>query len=38
MGAPDAAPALFLIHTLAAGSNGRLCLRPPEKIEIAGDG
>jgi predicted MPP superfamily phosphohydrolase len=38
MGAPDAAPAFFLIHTLAAGSNGRLCLLPPEKIEIAGDG
>jgi hypothetical protein len=38
MGAPDAAPTSFLIHTLAAGSNGRLCLLPPEKIEIAGEG
>jgi predicted MPP superfamily phosphohydrolase len=38
MGAPDAAPAFFLIHRLAAGSNGRLCLLPPEKIEIAGEG
>ena len=38
MGAPDAAPSLCLIHTLAAGSNGRLCLLQPEKIEIAGEG
>ena len=38
MGAPDAAPASFLIHTLAAGSGGRLCLLAPEKIEIAGEG
>jgi predicted MPP superfamily phosphohydrolase len=37
MGAPDAAPGFFLIHTLAAGSGGRLCLLSPEKIEIAGD-
>ena len=38
MGAPDAAPGFFLIHTLAAGSGGRLCLLSPEKIEIAGEG
>jgi hypothetical protein len=38
MGAPDAAPASFLIHTLAAGSGGRLWLLSPEKIEIAGEG
>jgi hypothetical protein len=38
MGAPDAAPASFLIHRLAAGSGGRLCLLAPEKIEIAGEG
>jgi hypothetical protein len=37
MGAPDAAPTRFLIHTLAAGPGGRLCLLPPEKIEIAGE-
>jgi hypothetical protein len=38
MGAPDAAPGFFLIHTLAAGPDGRLCLLAPEKIEIAGEG
>jgi hypothetical protein len=38
MGAPDAAPGFFLIHTLAAGPGGRLCLLAPEKIEIAGEG
>ena len=38
MGAPDAAPGFFLIHTLAAGPGGRLCLFAPEKIEIAGEG
>lgn len=37
MGAVDAAPTCFLIHTLAAGPGGRLCLLPPEKIEIAGE-
>lgn len=26
----------FHIHTLASGSDGRLCLLPPEKVEIAG--
>jgi hypothetical protein len=36
MGA-DAAPTHFLIHTLAAGSNGRLCLLAPERVTIAGD-
>ena len=37
MGATDAAPTCFLIHTLAAGPGGRLCLLPPERIEIAGE-
>jgi predicted MPP superfamily phosphohydrolase len=36
MGATDDAPTHFLIHTLAAGSNGRLCLLPPERVEIDG--
>jgi hypothetical protein len=37
MGAPDAAPTRFLIHALAAGSGGRLCLLPPQCVEIAGE-
>ena len=37
MGAADAARTRFLIHTLAAGPGGRLCLLPPEKIELAGE-
>jgi hypothetical protein len=37
MGATDEAPTHFLIHTLAAGSNGRLCLLLPERVEIAGE-
>jgi 3',5'-cyclic AMP phosphodiesterase CpdA len=37
MDAADATPTRFLIHTLAAGPGGRLCLLPPEKIEIAGE-
>jgi hypothetical protein len=37
MGATDDAPTHFHIHTLAAGSNGRLCLLPPERVEIAGE-
>jgi predicted MPP superfamily phosphohydrolase len=37
MGATDDAPTHFLIHTLAAGLNGRLCLLPPERVEIAGE-
>jgi hypothetical protein len=35
MGAADAASMHFLIHTLAAAPGGRLCLLPPERIEIA---
>ena len=37
MDATDAESTRFLIHTLAAGPRGRLCLLPPEKIEIAGE-
>jgi predicted MPP superfamily phosphohydrolase len=37
MGATDDAPTHFLIHTLAAGSDGRLCLLPPERLQIAGE-
>jgi predicted MPP superfamily phosphohydrolase len=37
MSATDDAPTHFLIHTLAAGSDGRLCLLPPERVEIAGE-
>jgi hypothetical protein len=37
MGATDDAPTHFLIHTLAAGPDGRLCLLPPERVEIAGE-
>jgi hypothetical protein len=36
MGFPDASPSYFLIHTLAAGPNGQLCLLPPKKVEIPG--
>jgi hypothetical protein len=36
MGAKDEAPSYFHIHTLAAGSDGRLRLLPPERIDIAG--
>jgi len=35
MAAADAASTHFLIHTLAAAPGGRLCLLPPERIEIA---
>ncbi|MET3839222.1 metallophosphoesterase [Bradyrhizobium sp. OAE829] len=37
MGGPDAKPTHFLIHTLAAGSGGQLCLLPPQRVEIAGE-
>jgi 3',5'-cyclic AMP phosphodiesterase CpdA len=37
MGATDAAPTRFLIHTLATGSGGRLCLLAPQCVEIAGE-
>ena len=37
MGGPDAKPSHFLIHTLAAGANGQLCLLPPQRVEIAGE-
>jgi hypothetical protein len=37
MGGPDAEPTHFLIHTLAAGSNGQLWLLPPQGVEIAGE-
>ena len=37
MGATNEAPSYFLIHTLAQGSDGRVCLLPPERVEIAGE-
>ncbi|WP_249128130.1 metallophosphoesterase family protein [Bradyrhizobium sp. AUGA SZCCT0169] len=37
MGGPDAKPTHFLIHTLAAGASGQLCLLPPQRVEIAGE-
>jgi hypothetical protein len=37
MGARNAAPTYFHIHTLAPGADGQLCLLPPERVEIAGD-
>ncbi|MEH2513723.1 hypothetical protein V1291_005077 [Nitrobacteraceae bacterium AZCC 1564] len=36
MNATDAQTTHFHIHTLASGLDGRLCLLPPEKVEIAG--
>jgi calcineurin-like phosphoesterase family protein len=36
MEATDEKPTSFLIHGLAAGSEGRLCLLAPERIEIPG--
>jgi Calcineurin-like phosphoesterase len=38
MGATDEAPTHFHIHTLAAGLDGQLCLLPPERVQIAGEG
>jgi hypothetical protein len=35
MGATDEAPTHFQIQTLVAGSDGKLCLLPPERVEIA---
>jgi hypothetical protein len=37
MEATDAEPTSFYIHTLAAGAEGRLCLLPPGRVEIAGE-
>lgn len=37
MGATDDAATHFYIHTLTAGPDGRLDLRPPERVEIAGE-
>jgi 3',5'-cyclic AMP phosphodiesterase CpdA len=36
MGATNDAQTYFHIHTLAAGSDGRICLLAPERIEVAG--
>jgi hypothetical protein len=36
MEATDDDPTWFHIHTLAAGPRGRLCLAPPERIDMAG--
>jgi hypothetical protein len=37
MEATDAQPTLFYIHTLATGPEGRLCLLPPERVDIAAE-
>jgi Calcineurin-like phosphoesterase len=37
MGGRDIAPTHFLVHTLAAGPDGRLCLLAPQRVEIAGE-
>jgi hypothetical protein len=37
MEATDAEPTSFHIHTLATGPEGRLCLLPPERVDIAGE-
>jgi hypothetical protein len=37
MGATDEASTHFHIHTLAVGLEGRLCLLPPERVQIAGE-
>jgi hypothetical protein len=37
MEATDAEPTSFYIHTLAAGTEGRLCLLPPERVDVAGE-
>jgi hypothetical protein len=37
MGVKNDAPTHFHIHTLAAGSDGRLLLLRPERVDIAGD-
>jgi hypothetical protein len=37
MEATDTEPTSFYIHTLAAGTEGRLCLLPAERVAIAGE-
>jgi hypothetical protein len=37
MEATDAEPTSFHIHTLATGPEGRLCLLPPERVDIAAE-
>jgi hypothetical protein len=37
MEAPDSEATYFYVHTLAAGSGGRLCLLTPERIDILGE-
>ena len=36
MGVTNEAPTYFHIHTLTAGTGGRMCLLAPERVEIAG--
>jgi 3',5'-cyclic AMP phosphodiesterase CpdA len=36
MGAKNDVPTYFYIHTLAPGPDGRICLLPPERVEVAG--
>jgi Calcineurin-like phosphoesterase len=38
MGARDAKTMHFLIHTLAAGADGQLCLLAPQRVQIPGEG
>ena len=37
MEATDVQPTLLYIHTLATGPEGRLCLLPPERVDIAAE-
>ena len=37
MNATDDAVTHFYIHTLTAGPDGQLGLRPPQRVEIAGE-
>jgi hypothetical protein len=37
MEAADSEPTSYYIHTLAAGAEGRLCVLPPERVDIAGE-
>jgi hypothetical protein len=36
MGGTDDSLTHFYVHRLVAGANGRICLLPPERVDIAG--